>query len=123
MNSLSLISASSEHPLTLHQTSSVNYLIKAFAMAASHFDVASFTARLRSLQWFCNETDRSSPRALLFIPGPDGRNNPGSVNILKFLFRGSTGKSLFDETLDDTFEVLEDIVLMIKETSISVIYR
>lgn len=89
----------------------------------STFEITCFINRLRSLQWFCSETDKSSPRALLFIPGPDGRNNPGSVNVLKYLFRSSVSKSLFDETLDGAFEVLEDIILMVKETSIYIIYR
>lgn len=89
----------------------------------SPFEVDCFINRLRSLQWFCSESDKSSPKALILIPGPDGRNNPGSVNILKYLFRGSVSKSLFDETLDGPFEVLEDIVIMIKETSLSIVYR
>jgi hypothetical protein len=92
-------------------------------MEGTALEVSAFLNRIRSLQWYCSETDTSSPRALIFIPGPDGRNNSGSTNILKYLFRGSLGKSLYDETVEDTFEILEDMVILIKENSVAFIYR
>lgn len=82
-----------------------------------------FLNRIRSLQWLCSESDTSYPKALLFIPGPDGRNNSGSVNILKYLFKGCTGKALLDETLDESFDCLEDMIILIKESTVSIVYR
>lgn len=89
----------------------------------SSFTKIFFLNRLRSLQWLCSDTDEGYPKALLFVPGQDGRNNPGSMNVLKYLFKGSVGKDLFDDTLESEWEALEDIVFLIKETSVSIIYR
>jgi hypothetical protein len=82
-----------------------------------------FLNRLRSLQWLCSDTDEANPRALLFIPGPDGRNNSSSVQLLKYLFTGSVGKALFDDTLESDLEALEDMVILIKENSVSLLLR
>lgn len=81
-----------------------------------------FLNRLRSLQWLCSDTDEGYPKALLFIPGPDGRNNDGSMHVLKYLFKGSVGKDLYDETIETALESLEDMVFLIKETSVSILY-
>ncbi len=85
-------------------------------------DSIYFVNRLQSLQWLCSESDPNYPKALLFIPGADGRNNSGSVNLIKYLFQGSVGKSLFDSTLDEEYESLEDIVVLIKPSCVAVIY-
>lgn len=84
---------------------------------------SSFLNRISSLQRLCSENDKNFPKALLFIPGQDGRNNKGSVTILKYLMRGSVSKDLTDETLDPAFEPLEELVLLIRQTSVSVIWR
>lgn len=81
-----------------------------------------FLNRLRALQWLCSDTDEGCPTALLFIPGPDGRNNDGSMHVLKYLFKGSVGKDLYDETLETALEALEDMVFLVKETSVSILY-
>jgi hypothetical protein len=86
-------------------------------------NTACFLNRLRSLQWLCSDRDFSGPKALLFIPGVDGRFNPGSINVIKYLFKGSVGKDLLDDTLSEGFELLEDIVVLIKESIVSILYR
>ena len=83
---------------------------------------SNFLNRLQALQRLCSGSDDSSPVGLLFVPGPDGRNNRGSLTVLKYLFEGSVGKELFEGLLDDSLECLEEIVLLIQETSVSVIY-
>ena len=40
--------------------------------------------------------------------------------IMKYLFQGSTGKDLFDGLLEDELEVLEEIILVIQETAVSI---
>lgn len=54
--------------------------------------------------------------------GTDGRNNKGSISILKYLLLGSVGKDLFDETLDTIYESLEEIIILIKQSSFSIIF-
>eukprot|EP00981_Chlorochromonas_danica_P008896 scaffold2338_cov184-Ochromonas_danica.AAC.7 len=73
------------------------------------FNVVSFLNRLHALQWLCSEKDRASPKALLFIPGPDGRSNCGSIQLLKYLFKGAVGKDLLDDTLSEDLESLDDM--------------
>jgi hypothetical protein len=89
----------------------------------SSFAKIFFLNRLRSLQWLCSDTDEGYPKALLFVPGQDGRNNPNSMHTLKYLLKGSVGSDLFDDILDTEFEALEDVVFLIKETTMSIIYR
>lgn len=60
--------------------------------------------------------------ALVFIPGPDGRNNSMAIRVLKYLFKGAIGADLFDDTLDNYYEALEDIILIIEEHSVRIIY-
>jgi hypothetical protein len=57
----------------------------------------------------------------LVIAGQDGRHNKGSMQIIKYLFTGSVSKELLDGNLDISHDCLEEIVLLIQETSISVI--
>ena len=85
--------------------------------------VTYFLNRIRSLQRLCSSCDPSYPRALLFIPGIDGRNNKGSITVLKYLFTGSVGKDLFEDTFDPEYDSLDDIVLLIEERNVSVMWR
>jgi hypothetical protein len=81
-----------------------------------------FLNRLSALQRLCSDHDANFPVALLFVAGADGRNNKGSITVLKYLLRGSVAKDLFDETMDSEFESLEDIVFLVKATSLTVIW-
>lgn len=68
------------------------------------------------------KTEEKIPlKALIFIPGPDGRNNPMAIRVIKYLFKGSVGSDLFDDTLDESMELLDDLVLVIQEDSIRII--
>jgi hypothetical protein len=84
---------------------------------------SNFVNRLNALQRLCSDTDNNFPKALLFVAGQDGRYNKGSITLLKYLFRGCVSKELFDETLDSLHEPLEDIVILIKRSSVSIILR
>lgn len=84
---------------------------------------ANFVNRLSALQRLCSDYDSNFPSALLFVPGQDGRNNKGSITVLKYLLRGSVSKDLFDETLDASYEALEEIIFLIKQSSLTVIWR
>lgn len=79
--------------------------------------------RLSALQRLCSDHDSNFPRALLFVVGQDGRNNKGSTSVLKYLFRGAIARDLFDDTLDENLQDLEELVILIKHTSVSVIWR
>jgi hypothetical protein len=78
--------------------------------------------RLKSLQALC-KSEETPLSALAFIPGPDGRNNPMAVRVLKYLFKGSVGTDLFDDTLDQSMEQLEDVVLVVQPESVCIIAR
>lgn len=82
-----------------------------------------FLHRLKSLQSLCSSENPKYPDALVFIPGIDGRQNKGSQIILKYLFQGSVGRELYEGILDTQFEALEEIVLVIQESSVSVFWR
>ena len=82
----------------------------------------SFLNRLRSLQSICDLAE-NGPNALLFINGGDGKNNKGTHSVLKYLFFGSVGKDLFDESSNDGIDNLDDIVLLIQASSVSVMWR
>lgn len=84
---------------------------------------ANFANRLSSIQKLCSDTDSNFPRALLFIPGQDGRYNRGSITLLKYLFKGCVSKELFDETLGPEDEILEDMVILVKQSSLSIVWR
>lgn len=81
-----------------------------------------YASRLRSLQRLVSDADLSYPNALLFVPGLDGRNNKGSLMVLKYLFEGAAGKELLEGSLTDVFECLEEMVLLVQEGCVSVIY-
>lgn len=90
-------------------------------------DTNLFLQRLKRLQCLCSASTAKSPNAgvsaLVFIPGPDGRHNRGSFSVLKYLFQGSVGKDLFEGTFHESFECLEEIVLVIQELSVSIFLR
>lgn len=93
-------------------------------MMDSVIDKTNFLNRLSSLQKLCSDHDHHNyPSCLLFIPSSDGRYNKGSILLLKYLFIGAIGKDLFDDTLDANYEALEEMVILIKHTSVSIIYR
>lgn len=81
-----------------------------------------FEPRLRSLQRLCSNSSDLYPSGLLFVPGPDGRHNKGSSTILKFLFSGSIGHDLLEGVLNEELECLEEMILLVQETSVSVVY-
>ncbi|KAJ1439402.1 hypothetical protein B484DRAFT_177008 [Ochromonadaceae sp. CCMP2298] len=81
----------------------------------------NFLNRLSALQRLCSDYDPNYPSALLFVPGQDGRGNKGSVTVLKYLL-GSVSRELFDETLEPAYEPLEDIILLVKQNSLSVVW-
>eukprot|EP01041_Mallomonas_annulata_P000798 gene798-1550_t len=91
-------------------------------MENRELSVTFFLHRLRQLQQYCSCTNRNFPHALLFIPGPDGRHNKGSNVFLKYLFLGSVGKDLLDGFLETKYEALEETILLVQESSISVFY-
>lgn len=74
--------------------------------------------RIRTLQNLCGSG--ADPAALLIIPGIDGRNNPNSMSLLKYIFGGSIGIELFDSLVVDN--LLDEMVLLIQRDSISVVY-
>lgn len=86
-------------------------------------NIANFTNRLSAVQKLCSDTDPNFPRALLFVPGQDGRYNRGSITLLKYLFKGCVSTELFDETLGSEDEILEDMVILVRESSLSVVWR
>ncbi len=102
-----------------------NSVRKVFAISKMEklIEKSNFVNRLSAVQRLCSDTDSNFPKALLFIPGQDGRYNKGSVTMLKYLFRGCVSKELFDETLDSRHEPLEDIVILVKRSSVSIILR
>ena len=83
-----------------------------------------FEARLQSLQRLCSNEGAGSqyPAGLLFVPGVDGRNNKGSMTVLKYLFDGAVNRELLSGMISAELECLEEIVLLVQETSVSVVY-
>ena len=82
--------------------------------------VCSHLHRLQRLQNLCIVENEEDPTVLLIIPGIDGRNNKESLKLLKFLLCGAVGRGLVDNSVLD--EALEEMVLLIQATSVSVIY-
>lgn len=85
-----------------------------------------FLNRLRSLQNLCDSptgAHKTKPKGLLFINGPDGKNNRGTQMILKYLFHGAVGKDLHEGFIDDDIDNLDELVLLIQKTSISVLWK
>ncbi len=91
-------------------------------MLNNELQTTAFLQRLRSLQNLCSGINPNFPAALLFVCGQDGRNNRGSSSILKYLFFEAIGKDLLEGTLDVEHESLDDLVLLVQETSVSVIW-
>lgn len=89
----------------------------------NYIERTNFLNRLSALQRLCSDNDKNFPSGLLFVPGPDGRNNKGSITALKYLFRGSVSKELFDETIDSAFEALEEVVFLVKQSTLTVVWR
>jgi hypothetical protein len=84
--------------------------------------VNSFLQRLKTLQRYCSALNEKYPVGLLFICGPDGKNHKGSLKILKYLFFNAVGKDLFDGVIDVEYSPLEELVLLVLESSVSVIW-
>lgn len=90
------------------------------------FESQYFLHRLKSLQSLCSSSSDQQdqlPNSLLFVPGTDGRHNKGSLSLLKYLFQGSVGKDIYEGYLDDKYECLEEIVLLIQASSVSIFWR
>lgn len=83
---------------------------------------SQFLNRLKSLQSLCSIHNSKFPNGLLIIPGPDGRNNKGSLCLINYLFGGACGKDLFETVLDPEYDSLEEMILLIQETSVSVFW-
>jgi hypothetical protein len=84
-----------------------------------------FLQRLNNLQALCSESNGKDqlPSSLLFVPGTDGRHNKGSFSIMKYLFLGSIGKDISEANLDEQYECLVEIVLLIEASSVSIFWR
>ena len=90
-------------------------------MQSNEIRVISFTHRLLSLQNLCKSgANDGSPSAILIIPGVDGRHNREAITFLKYLFGNIVGRELLDNSTSD--DKLDEIVLLIKESSVSIIY-
>lgn len=85
--------------------------------------VGNFLHRLKSLQRLCSGSNSNFPMGILIVPGLDGRSNKAAIQLIKYLFCGSVGKDLLEGILDTEFEPLEEIILLIQESSISVLWR
>jgi len=81
-----------------------------------------FLNRLNHLRSICSTTNSDLPFALLAVPGPDGRNNKGSVIVLKYLFFGSTGHDLLEGALESSQEGIEDSIILVTDSSLSIFY-
>lgn len=91
-------------------------------MADNEVNISAFLNRLQTLQALCSSDNPKFPVSLLLCCGQDGRNNKGSIAVLKYLFLDSTGKDLLESTVDMEFEALEELVLLVQENSLSVIW-
>jgi hypothetical protein len=89
----------------------------------SEMEKMRFLQRVKQLQNLCSSGNPNFPDALLFVPGQDGRNNKGSQIILKYLFQLSVGKELFEGSLDERLESLEESVILIQENTLSIVLR
>jgi hypothetical protein len=105
----------------VQSSASMSASASASSPALSEMDKIRFLQRLRQLQNLCSGTHPSYPRALLCVPGPDGRGNKGSLMILKYLFQFSCGKDLFEGNMEDRYESLEEMVMLIQDNCVSVI--
>ena len=91
-------------------------------MAIDEIKNICFLNRLACLQRLCSGTDSKFPVGLLCICGQDGRNNKGSLAIMKYLLLESVGKDLIEGTVDVENEDLEDLIILIQQNSVSVVW-
>lgn len=91
-------------------------------MEYNELSISFFLQRLKQLQNLCSTSNSDFPDALLFVPGLDGRNNKGSSTVLRYLFQGAVSKELNEGFLDGKFEILEDIILLVQESSVSIFW-
>ena len=84
------------------------------------FSDCSTGHRIKTLQKELRSSRNEDPTALLIVPGLDGRNNKESMTLLKFIFFGSVAMDLFKNSLVE--DALEEMVLLVQENSISIIY-
>lgn len=82
-----------------------------------------FLHRLSSLQALCSTTNDELPDALVFIAGLDGKQNKGSMMVMKYLFQASTGRDIYEASLEEHLDCLEECVLVIQESSVSVFWN
>jgi hypothetical protein len=101
------------------------YFSTALLSSEMNFTSQLFLQRLNNLQALCSESNGKDqlPSSLLFVPGTDGRHNKGSFSIMKYLFLGSIGKDISEGYLDEQYECLEEIVLLIQASSVSIFWR
>ena len=96
--------------------------INAEAMKSDILKENFFLHRLSNLQALCSSSNLELPNALVFVPGLDGKQNKGSLMILKYLFQGAVGRDLYEASLDEGLDCLEEIVLVIQESSVSIFW-
>ncbi|CAM9504300.1 unnamed protein product, partial [Chrysoparadoxa australica] len=92
----------------------------------------SAALRLKQLQQLCKDgrhgatktgAEEAQPDALLFIPGIDGRFNPGSQLAIKWLMLGATGRyELSNKELNEEHAALEDCALVVTRHGSSILY-
>jgi hypothetical protein len=82
--------------------------------------VSSFLHRIQALQRLCSTAPNAQINAILVVPGVDGRNNKEALGLLKYLFSGIVGRELLDGSVVD--DLLEEVVMLIQEASLSVLY-
>ncbi|ETV95746.1 hypothetical protein H310_10818 [Aphanomyces invadans] len=79
--------------------------------------------RLQQLQDLCIPDDERGFDAVLLVGGADGLYSPGSQAALKYLFLGKSGQDLLGEqVIPQQYEALEDIVIVLTRTSVSIFY-
>ncbi len=79
--------------------------------------------RLNSLQSLCSPTDLELPMAILLISGMDGRQNKYSISLMKYLLLDGSCQELVETSLNgDELEVLDEVILLIQQTSISIFW-
>lgn len=80
--------------------------------------------RLQRLQQLCAAagSDSEAPSALLFVPGPDGRNNAGSNNAAKFLFLRSGGLEVQRDDGITGADALEEVVVLVTRRRVCLFY-
>ena len=87
-------------------------------MDSREWVISVFLQRLKLLQCLCSSKNPDLPAALLFVPGPDGRNNKGSLIMLKYVLLGAIGKELLEGVIDSFYECIEESILVDKYRNI-----